>query len=156
VRDGWRGPPPRRRKAGPDVAKDRPRGGRVLPALAPRPEPMALELGEDVVQALAGDVHLVERLHGGEPRRPAPVGFRRCVAHRRPRGLALGFASERFSRTSASAALAAVAPLSSPSGRARAQAWSSLSTVRMPLPTGLPPVTPISIRARADSPATMS
>ena len=36
---------------------------------------MALEFGEDVVQAGAGDIHLVERLHRGKPRRAAPVGL---------------------------------------------------------------------------------
>jgi len=36
---------------------------------------MALELGEDVVDAGAADVHLIQRLHRGEPRRAAPVGF---------------------------------------------------------------------------------
>ena len=39
---------------------------------------------------------------------------------------------------------------------ARTLAWATESTVRMPLPTGTLRPTPISIRARADSPATIS
>ena len=41
-------------------------------------------------------------------------------------------------------------------GTARTFACAAVSTVRMPLPTGTPRSTPMSMSARADSPATMS
>src|SRR5262249_46643204 len=128
-----------RRTAADDLAEERGLGRKVLLALDLAAEPVALELGQDIVEALARNIHLVERLHGREPRGAASVGLFRCGRHRAPRGLA--FTSERLSRTSASAALAAAAPLSCPpwaAGRAPAPACSSLSTLRMPVPPGTP------------------
>ena len=49
----------------------------VLRAFDLAAEPMALELGQNLVQPGAGEVHLIERLHGGKPRRAAFVGFAR-------------------------------------------------------------------------------
>ena len=101
-----------------DVAEERRFGRQILRALDLAAEPMALELGEDLVQAGAGDVHLVERLHGGEPRRAAPVGL--ALVFGAPDGPSPIGVSRRLSRTRASAALAAPPPLSPSSGRARA------------------------------------
>src|SRR5262245_17337083 len=116
---------------------------------------MALELGEDVVEARAGDVHLVERLHRREPGGAAAIGLAFVLAatvgrHDPPA------ARRRLSRTSASAARTASPPLSASSGRARAQAWASVSTVRMPLPIGILRATESSLSARADSCDTVS
>jgi hypothetical protein len=36
---------------------------------------MTLELGQDLVEAGRGDVHLVKRLHRRQARRSAPVGL---------------------------------------------------------------------------------
>ena len=58
-----------------DVAEERGLGRKILRAVDFAAEPMPLELGQDVVQAGAGNVHLVERLHRGEPRGAALVGF---------------------------------------------------------------------------------
>src|SRR5262249_9168153 len=116
-------------------------------------DPVALELGENVVDPGAADVHLVECLHGGKARGAAPVGlllgrFRRLV-------LALGhdqlFVSLRLMRSTVSAARAASPPLLSSVGRARAQACSSVLTVMMPLPSGIFRATDSSISAREDS-----
>ena len=64
-----------------DAADDVAKKGRfrrpVLRAFDLAAEPMALELGQNLVQAGAGEVHLVKRLHGGEPRRAALVGLAR-------------------------------------------------------------------------------
>src|SRR5262249_13141362 len=57
-----------------DVAKEGRLGGQILRTLDLATDPMALELGEDVVQARAGDVHLVERLHRRQPPGAAAVG----------------------------------------------------------------------------------
>src|SRR5262249_28281226 len=57
-----------------DVAKEGRLGGQILRTLDLATDPMALELGEDVVQARAGDVHLVERLHRRQPRGAAAAG----------------------------------------------------------------------------------
>ena len=40
-------------------------------------EPMLFELGHDLVQAGAGEIHLVKRLHRGEPGGAALVGLAR-------------------------------------------------------------------------------
>ena len=61
--------------AGHDVAEERGLGRQIFVALDLAAEPVALELGEDVVDPGAADIHLVERLHRGEPRRAAPVGL---------------------------------------------------------------------------------
>ena len=61
--------------AGDDVAEERRFGRQIFLALDLVAEPMALEFGEDVVDPRACDVHLVERLHRGKPRRASPVGF---------------------------------------------------------------------------------
>ncbi len=58
-----------------DVAKERGFRRPVLRALDLAAEPMALELGQDLVEPGAGEVHLIERLHGGKPRRAALVGL---------------------------------------------------------------------------------
>src|SRR5690606_23968522 len=62
-----------------------------------------------------------------------------------------------FSRiaNSASAASAAPAPLLACAGSARTSAWASFSTVRMPLPMGMPSIVRAMI-PRALSPATIS
>src|SRR5262249_52198509 len=138
------------------VAEERRFGGQVLIALDLAADPMALELCHDVVHAGAGDVHLVERLNGGEARRAAPVRLALVPG--------CGFAGHggqpaarrRLSRTRASAARAASPPLSASSTLARIQAWASLSTVTMPLPIGTPRVREISISPREDSNDTIS
>ena len=61
--------------AGDDVAKESGFRRQILRALDLAAEPMAFELGEDFVDAGAGEIHLVERLYGGEPRRSALVGL---------------------------------------------------------------------------------
>ena len=43
-------------------------------------EPMAFELGEDVVQPGAGDIHLIESLHRREPCCSTPVRLLRRIA----------------------------------------------------------------------------
>src|SRR5262249_16977046 len=136
-----------------DVAEERRFRRQILIALHLAPDPMALELRQDVVHAGAGDVHLVERLHRGKPRRPASVGLAfipRGGGHDQP------VARRRLRRTSASAARAASPPLFASSTLARIQACASLSTVRMPLPIGTPRVREISIRPREDSNDTIS
>jgi hypothetical protein len=62
-----------------DVAKERRFRRQILIALDLASDPMALELRQDVVHAGARDIHLVERLHGREPRRAAPVGLARIL-----------------------------------------------------------------------------
>ena len=57
------------------VAEERRFRRQILRAFDLAADPMTLELGEDVVQAGARDIHLVERLHGGEPGGAAPVGL---------------------------------------------------------------------------------
>src|SRR6202011_2188411 len=102
-------------------------GGQILRSLALAAEPMALELGEDFVERRAGDVHLIERLHGREPRGAAPVGLALVVGRRAgvfPRTRA--GPGVRWSRPMASAARAASPPLPPPSGRARAHACTSV------------------------------
>ena len=61
--------------AGHHVAEERGLGRQIFIALDLAAEPMALEFGKDVVDPGAADIHLIERLHGREPRRAAPVGF---------------------------------------------------------------------------------
>ena len=51
----------------------------VLRAFDLAAEPMAFELGHDVVKAGAGKIHLIKRLHGGEPGGAALVGLARFV-----------------------------------------------------------------------------
>ena len=65
-------------------------------------------------------------------------------------------ANWRFNLAKVSAACAAPPPLSSPPALARILACASVSTVRMPLPTGMLSESEMSIRPRADSPATIS
>src|SRR5207302_2323144 len=141
-----------------DSAEEGGLGRQVLRALDLAAEPMAFELGQDFVHRGAGDVHLIERLHGREPGRAAPIGFTRILVlagggvHRRHRGAA----RRRRSRTIASAARAASPPLSPSPSLARAQACASLSTVMIPLPTAIARATERSINARADSIETIS
>jgi hypothetical protein len=59
-------------------------------------------------------------------------------------------------RSIANAARAASPPLLSSLGRARAQAWASVLTVMMPLPSGIFLATARSISAREDSIETIS
>src|SRR4051812_14323138 len=115
---------------------------------------MAFKLGKDVVDPRARNVHLIQRLHGREPRRAAPVGFSvgRLLAVRHGQA----FSSRRFIRSIASAARAASPPLFNSLARARAQACSSVLTVRMPLPSGMRFATARSISAREDSIETIS
>src|SRR5947199_9428124 len=119
---------------------------------------MAFELGKDIVDPGARDVHLVERLNGGKPRRAAPVGF--PVSNFDNFFLAFGhheaFANRRLIRSMASAARAASPPLSSSLARARSHACASLLTVMMPLPSGNRLATDSSINAREDSIETIS
>src|SRR6516165_7545170 len=121
-------------------------------------EPVAFEFGENVVDARAGNVHLVERLHGGKPRGAAPVGFPfRALSCR---FLVFGHDQARVRvrliRNIAIAARAASPPLSSSLALARAHACASVLTVMMPLPSGTPLATARSIKPREDSIDTIS
>src|SRR5882757_4907403 len=148
--------------AGHDVAEECRLRGQVFVALDLASEPMTLELSEDVVNPRAPDVHLIERLHGREPRRAAAVGlFVRTLSrflfvlvvvlcHDQVR------VSRRLMRSMANAARAASPPLLSSLARARAQACSSVLTVTMPLPSGIRLATARSISAREDSIDTIS
>src|SRR5215471_15657239 len=139
------------------LAKERGLRRQILFALDFAAEPMALEFGKNLVETRSREIHLVERLHRRKARSTAAVGFATLLrlrqrAHRRSRKLW----KRRFSRTSDSAASTAHPPLSPSSGCARASACACVSTVRMPLPTGMRNFSARSISARADSPATMS
>src|SRR5690606_4880323 len=91
-----------------------------------------LVFGGNLEDAAAGDVHLVEGLHGGQPRRAALVGVARACRFVRSLLGGQGHAPRRSrSAIMVSAARAAKPPLSPSSRRARAQAWASFSTVRM-------------------------
>src|SRR5579871_4769073 len=59
--------------AGDDIAEEGGFGRQIFLTLDLAAQPVAFELGEDVVDAGASDIHLVKRLHGGEPRGTAPV-----------------------------------------------------------------------------------
>src|SRR5438477_9790867 len=130
--------------------------GQIFVAFDLPPDPVTLELRQNVVEARAGKLHLVKRLHGREPGRAPPVGL--ALLSR------LGTASHdaqpvlrrRLSRTRASAARAASPPLSLSSILARVQAWASVSTVRMPFPIGTPRMREISMSPREDSNETIS
>ncbi len=65
--------------AGDDIAEEGGFGREILRALDLAADPVALELGEDFVEAGAGDIHLIERLHGGKPRGAALVGLARFL-----------------------------------------------------------------------------
>ena len=58
-----------------DVAEESRLGGKILIALDLAADPVALELREDLVKGRAGHVHLIERLHGREPRGAAAIGL---------------------------------------------------------------------------------
>src|SRR6201999_3375788 len=145
-----------------DVAEERRLGGQIFVAFDLAAEPVAFELGEDVVDAGAPDVHLVERLHRREPRRAAPVGLPVGPLRRRLRVALFVLchhqlrASRRLIRSIASAARAASPPLLSSPARARAQACASVLTVMMPLPSGIFLETARSISAREESIETIS
>src|SRR3954469_18142014 len=112
------------------------------------PDPVGLEFGERVDHALAGEVHLVERLDGSE----AGGAALRGLCHRcQPTA-----ARRRAARSTVRGASAAPPPWFSSPTRARRQAWASVSTVTMPLPSGRRRATDRSISARALSPATIS
>ena len=51
----------------------------VLRAFDLAAEPVAFEFGHDLVEAGAGKIHLIKRLHGGKPCRAALVGLARLV-----------------------------------------------------------------------------
>src|SRR5690606_9620613 len=105
-----------------DIAEKSGLDWQILLAFDLAANPVALELGEDFVEAGRGQIHLIERLHGGQPCRAALVGFARVlVGGRRVAGHHFP-ASERLSATMASAALAAAAPLLRSSSPARARA----------------------------------
>ncbi len=57
------------------VAEEGRLGRQILRTFDLTADPMALELGKNVVQPRAGDIHLVERLHRREPGRAAAIGF---------------------------------------------------------------------------------
>src|SRR5258708_7771708 len=83
---------------------------------------MALELRKNVVQAGRGDIHLIERLHGGEPRSAAAVGLALLFRPRAAGHDCQPALRRRLSPTSATAARAASPPLSPSSRRAPAPA----------------------------------
>ena len=60
--------------AGDDVAEEGRVGVAVLVAVDFLAEPVGLELGDHLGKRRAAEVHLVERLHGGEPGGTALVG----------------------------------------------------------------------------------
>src|SRR4051812_25381275 len=102
------------------------------------------ELLDDGFRMRPALLPLIERLHRGEPGRATFHGL-----------VALGFGvhatspSLRRMAISASTASAAPPPLSFSVMRARVQAWSSFSTVRMPLPMQAAYWVPSSVRPRA-------
>src|SRR5258708_26796510 len=152
--------------AGHDVTEEGCLGRQIFVALDLAAEPMTLELGEDVVNAGAGDIHLIERLYRREPRRATPVGlFVFTLFLARGRLLLVSVlvlchdqirVSRRLIRSIANAARAASPPLLSSLARARAQACASVLTVMMPLPSGILLATARSISAREDSIETIS
>src|SRR5690606_3936682 len=114
-----------------------------------------LVFGRGFQQAGAGDIHLVERLHGSQARGAALVGRAGRsagspgIAHAPPPSLS-------FRAIMVSAARAATPPLSPSLLRARTRACASSSVVRIPLPMQIPSCTERSINAREDSLATIS
>ena len=56
--------------------------GQAQGALDLAADPMAFELGQDLVHAGGGEIHLVERLHRSKPRRAALVGLARVLVAR--------------------------------------------------------------------------
>src|SRR5437667_8100265 len=152
--------------AGHHIAEKCRLGGKIFVAFNLPSEPMTLELGEDVVEPGAGNVHLIKRLYRREPRCAAPVGFLVFTLFLAPRGLLFLLlaalchgqvrVSRRLIRSIASAARAASPPLLSSLGRARAQACASVLTVMMPLPSGNRFATARSISAQEDSIDTIS
>src|SRR3974390_679065 len=137
--------------AGNDVTEECPLGRQILSTLDFLANPVALEFGEDIIQARTGHVHLIKRLHGRQPRCAALIGLARIIVpYWRAAGRHLP-ASWRLSATMASAARAATAPLLRSSAAERASACASVSTVMMPLPSGISLPSAISIRPRADS-----
>src|SRR6185436_2075824 len=93
-------------------------------------EAMLAELANHRFRAGAGDFHLVERLDGGQPGDRA--GLPRGPVHERTPWNCC------FRAIMVSAARAAPPPLSPSLTRARAQACSSSSVVRTPLPIARP------------------
>ena len=139
--------------AGEEVAEEahcRP-AGTSMPSTS-RPIQWASNSRESVADALAGHIHLVERLHGGEAGSGAlcqgswPFRSESFL----PRRLALD-AQDGERRLGRAAALVHLADAG-----ARAQACASFSTVRMPLPSGMRSATDRSMSARELSPATIS
>ena len=111
------------------------------------PEAVLAKFGDDIGSAASGDFHLVQRLNGSEPCGPAQT---RAVVRRgffvlRAHGALL---NRSLRAISARQAPATSAPLFL--SIARLSAWSRFSTVRMPLPSGIPRKDR-SIKPRADS-----
>src|SRR5581483_9530501 len=106
-----------------------------------------------IADPCAGNIHLIERLHGGETRGATPIGFfiARCFAAGLLGVVHSGLAKRFLIRIMVSAARAASPPLLSLSARARSHACSVVLTVMMPLPSGSPRATARSISARDDS-----
>src|SRR5260370_9919884 len=148
--------------AGNHIAEERRLRRQIFIALDLVAEPMTLELGKNVVDSGATDVHLIQRLHRREPCCAAPVGLLiRTLPVRTLRWLLAvchhqAFASRRLIRSIAGAARAPSPPLLSSLARARAQACASVLTVMMPLPSGSLLATARSISAREDSIETIS
>src|SRR5690606_1629151 len=95
-------------------------------------ETMLAELAHHRLGPRSRHLHLVEGLHGGEPGDgPRLAVDLRLVLHR------AWPSSRRRSETTSRQARAAPPPLSPSETLARAQAWASFSTVRMPLPTAI-------------------
>src|SRR6185312_11883124 len=137
------------------VAEERSLGWQVLRPLDFTPDPMTFELGQNLIQAASCKIHLIESLHRGKTRSATFVRFTRIVVtcspggHHRQTNVCLRATIVRAAR-------AAVPPLSPSSARARAFAWASFSTVRIPFPRASRSRTARSMSARADSFATMS
>ena len=101
-------------------------GGQVNPGLQivkRRIDIVRLELGNHLIQRCAGQLHLIERLHGQQTRRQ-PIVF--CIARHAP---SYREAKSSRKRNSARQAFAAPPPLSFSVRRQRAQACASFSTV---------------------------
>src|ERR1700730_2660245 len=117
-----------------DIGKQSGIGLTQLVAVDLSPEPVPDELANDCLWlGLGGRLELVERLDGGPPRDAASPAATALAILAVGRDGHLPFsARRRFSSTIARQARAAAPPWSRPSGEARANAWVSFSTVRIP------------------------
>ena len=120
-----------------DVAEECGLGRQILLALDLAADPVAFEFGQDLVQRRRREIHLIERLHRGEPRRAALVGACAVLGSMGRRlAMPLSFGALTFELDQGergARGVAALVALREPSAR---PACASLSTVRMPLPTG--------------------